>query len=60
MNIDGLGAETIDALVEAGFIRNVSDLYSLSYEQVLSMDRMADKSARNLLDGLEALERNAL
>jgi len=53
MNIDGLGAETIDALVEAGFIRNVSDLYSLSYEQVLSMDRMADKSARNLLDGLE-------
>ena len=54
MNIDGLGAETIDALVEAGFIRNISDLYSLSYEQVLSMDRMADKSVRNLLDGLEA------
>ncbi|MGB1729195.1 MAG: NAD-dependent DNA ligase LigA [Crocinitomicaceae bacterium] len=54
MNIDGLGAETIDALVEAGFIRNISDLYSLSYEQLLSMDRMADKSVRNLLDGLEA------
>ena len=54
MNIDGLGAETIDALVEVGFIRNISDLYSLSYEQVLSMDRMADKSVRNLLDGLEA------
>ena len=53
MNIDGLGAETIDALVEAGFIRNISDLYSLSYEQLLSMDRMADKSVRNLLDGLE-------
>ena len=54
MNIDGLGAETIDALVEAGFIRNISDLYSLSYEQLLSMDRMADKSVRNLIDGLEA------
>ena len=54
MNIDGLGAETIDALVEAGFIRNISELYSLSYEQLLSMDRMADKSVRNLLDGLEA------
>ncbi|MBL6664192.1 MAG: NAD-dependent DNA ligase LigA [Flavobacteriales bacterium] len=54
MNIDGLGAETIDALVEAGFIRNISDLYSLSYEQLISMDRMADKSVRNLLDGLEA------
>ena len=36
MNIDGLGVETIDALVEAGFIRNISDLYSLSYEQLLS------------------------
>ena len=54
MNIDGLGAETIDALVEVGFIRNIADLYSLSYEQVISMDRMADKSVRNLLEGLEA------
>lgn len=54
MNIDGLGAETIDALVEVGFIRNIADLYSLSYEQVISMDRMADKSVRNLLEGIEA------
>ena len=53
MDIDGLGAETIDALVELGFVHNVADLYGLTYEQLLSMDRMADKSARNLLDGLE-------
>ena len=53
MDIDGLGAETIDALVELGFAHNVADLYDLTYEQLLSMDRMADKSARNLLDGLE-------
>ena len=53
MDIDGLGAETIDALVELGFVYNVADLYDLTYEQLLSMDRMADKSARNLLDGLE-------
>ena len=53
MDIDGLGAETIDALVELGYVHNVADLYDLTYEQLLSMDRMADKSARNLLDGLE-------
>jgi DNA ligase (NAD+) len=53
MNIDGLGAETIDALVESGHINTIADLYTLSYEQILSMERMADKSARNLLGGLE-------
>ena len=53
MDIDGLGAETIDALVELGYVHNVADLYDLTYEQLLSMDRMADKSVRNLLDGLE-------
>ena len=54
MNIDGLGAETIDALVESRHINTIADLYTLSYEQILSMERMADKSARNLLGGLEA------
>ena len=53
MNIDGLGAETIDALVESGHINTIADLYTLSYEQILSMERMADKSARNLLAGFE-------
>jgi len=54
MNIDGLGAETIDLLYENGIICNVADLYELKYEQLIRLERMADKSVRNLLDGLEA------
>lgn len=54
MNIDGLGAETIELLYEKNLIRNAADLYDLRYEQLIQLDRMADKSVRNLLDGLEA------
>ncbi len=54
MNIDGLGAETIDALVENNMIKDVSDLYELNYDTVLELDRMADKSVTNLLEGIEA------
>ena len=54
MNIDGLGAETVDALFEKGLIKNVADLYDLTYDQVIEMERMADKSARNLIDGIKA------
>ena len=54
MNIDGLGAETVDALVEKGLINSYADLYSLTFDQVVNLDRMADKSADNLIKGLEA------
>lgn len=54
MNIDSLGQETIDALYSQGLLHNVADLYDLSYEQLIGMERMADKSARNLLDGIAA------
>lgn len=54
MNIDGLGAETIELLYEKDLIRNVADLYALKYEDLIQLERMADKSVRNLLDGLEA------
>ena len=54
MNIDSLGQETIDALYNQGMLHNVADLYDLHYEQLLGMERMADKSARNLLDGIAA------
>lgn len=54
MNIDGLGAETVDAMFEAGLIRNYADLYDLTFDQVVEMDRMADKSANNLIQGLKA------
>ncbi len=53
MNIDGLGAETIELLFEKQLINNAADLYDLQYEDLIRLDRMADKSVRNLLAGLE-------
>lgn len=52
MDIDGLGEETVTQLYEAQLINNVADLYELNYDQLIALDRMADKSARNLLDGI--------
>ena len=54
MNIEGLGAETVDMLVEKNMISNYADLYELTYDQVLQMDRMAEKSAENLISGINA------
>ena len=54
MDIDGLGAETVDALFEEGLIRNIADLYELTFDQVVELERMADKSANNLIDGIKA------
>ncbi len=53
LNIDGLGAETIDLLFEKKLISDSADLYKLTYEQLIGLDRFADKSARNLLAGIE-------
>lgn len=53
MNIDGLGAETIDLLYQKGLARTVADLYDLTFDQVVNLDRMADKSANNLLKGIQ-------
>jgi DNA ligase (NAD+) len=53
MDIEGLGEKLIDQLVEHGLVRDVADLYSLSKEQLANLERMADKSAQNLLDALE-------
>ena len=54
MNIDGLGAETVDVLVEKGLIGSYADLYDLTFDQLIALDRMAEKSADNLIKGLEA------
>jgi DNA ligase (NAD+) len=54
MNIDSLGGETIEQLVNAGLIKNIGDLYDLKKEQVLTLERMAEKSAQNLIEGIEA------
>ncbi len=54
MNIEGLGEETIEQLYSAGLISNPADLYGLTKEQLLPLERMATKSVENLLAGLEA------
>jgi DNA ligase (NAD+) len=54
MDIDGLGAETIEQFYEAGLIGNYADLYTLRKEDILPLDRMAEKSADNIVKGIEA------
>jgi DNA ligase (NAD+) len=54
MNIDGLGEETIEVLYAKKMIKDVSDLYYLNFDQLLELERMGEKSANNLLKGLEA------
>ena len=54
MDIDGLGAETIDTLVEQGLIKDIADLYDLEFNQLIDLERMADKSVNNLLEGIKA------
>ncbi len=58
MDIEGLGSETVDALVEIGFITNAADLYDLTFDQVVNLERMADKSADNLIKGVEKSKEN--
>ena len=53
MDIDGLGGETVALLVNEGLITNYSDLYELTKEQVIPLERMADKSAEKLIQGVE-------
>jgi len=54
MDIDGLGEKLIEQLVDKGAVRDVSDLYYLRKETLAGMERMADKSAQNIVDALEA------
>jgi DNA ligase (NAD+) len=53
MNIDGLGAETVDLLRKEGLIQNYEDLYNLKAEQIIPLERMAEKSAENIIVGIE-------
>lgn len=54
MDIDGIGGETISLLFQQGLIQNIADLYRLRKEQLLPLERMAEKSVDNLLAGVEA------
>jgi DNA ligase (NAD+) len=53
MDIDGLGGETVDLLRKEGLIQNYADLYDLRIEQVIPLERMAEKSAQNMVAGIE-------
>ena len=53
MNIDGLGSETVEVLFRAGLVKTIADLYQLTFDQLINLDRMAEKSANNLLKGLK-------
>jgi len=53
MDIDGLGVEIVNQLVDTGLVGSLPDLYRLKKEQLVGLERMADKSAQNLLDGIE-------
>lgn len=52
MDIEGLGAETVELLFKEGLIDNYADLYTLTKEQIVPLERMADKSAENLIQGI--------
>ena len=54
MDIEGLGEKLVDQLVEKGLVKNVADFYSLTKEQLAGLERMAEKSAQNIIDALEA------
>ena len=54
MDIEGIGAETVEQLFQAGLIRDYTDLYTLRVEDLLPLERMAQKSAENLVNGVEA------
>jgi DNA ligase (NAD+) len=60
MNIDGLGDKIVDQLVEKGLVKDVADLYSLNLEQICRLERLAEKSAQNLLDEIEASKNSSL
>jgi DNA ligase (NAD+) len=53
MNIDGLGSETVEVLYRTGLVKSIADLYQLTFDQLINLDRMAEKSANNLLKGLK-------
>lgn len=60
MDIDGLGEKIVDQLVDKGLVKDLADLYALKEDSVAGLERMAEKSAQNLLQELEASKKNSL
>jgi len=60
MNIEGLGPEWIEQLVEKGLVKSLADLYSLKKEELLKLDRMGEKLAQNMLDAIAGSKKTTL
>lgn len=60
MDIDGLGKAVAAQLVNRGYVRSAADLYDLTEEQLMTLDKFKEKSARNLLNAIEASKENNL
>ena len=60
MNIDGLGDKIVDQLVDKEIVKDFADLYKLDLDTVANLERMAEKSAQNLLDEIAASKKNSL
>ncbi|MFX3673353.1 MAG: NAD-dependent DNA ligase LigA [Paenisporosarcina sp.] len=60
MNIDGLGEKVVEQLFREGLIRDVSDLYTLTKEQLVQLERMGEKSATNLIASIESSKQNSM
>ncbi len=60
MNIDGLGEKVVEQLFREGLIHDVSDLFTLTKEQLIQLDRMGDKSATNLVAAIETAKQNSM
>jgi DNA ligase (NAD+) len=60
MNIDGMGEALVDQLVDRGMVKGVADLYALTLEQLVSLERMGEKSAGNVIRNIENSKRSPL
>jgi len=60
MNIEGVGPALIEQLITTGVVASAADLYTLSFEQLIGLERMGEKSAKNILTAIEASKKNGL
>lgn len=60
MDIDGMGDKLVNQLVDKGLIKNVSDLYYLTFDQLANLERMAEKSAQNIMEAIERSKKTTL
>ncbi len=60
MNIDGLGDKLVAQLIDSGLVREIDDIYKLKQEQIAALERLGEKSARNLIDNIDGSRKAAL